>query len=96
MNYSISNTAEYGEYVSGPRIVNKEETKKRMKEVLTDIQSGKFTKEWMDECRNGQKNFLATRAKLAIKPNVLYLYIINKTTKIKPIIKDKIPASIES
>ena len=65
MRYSISNTAEYGEYVSGPRIVNKEETKKRMKEVLTDIQSGKFTKEWMDECKNGQKNFLATRAKLA-------------------------------
>jgi ketol-acid reductoisomerase len=65
MNYSISNTAEYGEYVSGPRIVNKEETKKRMKEVLADIQSGKFTKEWMDECKNGQKNFLATRAKLA-------------------------------
>ena len=65
MNYSISNTAEYGEYVSGPRIINKEETKKRMKEVLADIQSGKFTKEWMDECKNGQKNFLATRAKLA-------------------------------
>ena len=65
MNYSISNTAEYGEYVSGPRIVNKEETKKRMKEVLADIQSGKFTKEWMDECKNGQKNYLATRAKLA-------------------------------
>ena len=48
-----------------PRMINKEETKKRMKEVLTDIQSGKFTKEWMDECKNGQKNFLATRAKLA-------------------------------
>ena len=44
MNYSISNTAEYGEYVSGPRIIKKDETKKRMKEVLTDIQSGKFTK----------------------------------------------------
>ena len=65
MNYSISNTAEYGEYQSGPRIINKEETKKRMKEVLADIQSGKFTKEWMDECKTGQKNFLATRAKLA-------------------------------
>ena len=46
-------------------LVNKEETKKRMKEVLTDIQSGKFTKDWMDECKNGQKKFLATRAKLA-------------------------------
>ena len=68
MNYSISNTAEYGEYQSGPRIVNKEETKKRMKEVLAEIQSGKFTKEWMDECKNGQKNFLATRAKLAEHP----------------------------
>ena len=65
MNYSISNTAEYGEYVSGPRIIKKEETKKRMKEVLTDIQSGKFTKQWMDECKNGQKNFLKTRKDLA-------------------------------
>ena len=68
MNYSISNTAEYGEYQSGPRVINKEETKKRMKEVLADIQSGKFTKEWMEECKNGQKNFLATRAKLAEHP----------------------------
>ena len=65
MNYSISNTAEYGEYVSGPRIINKEETKKRMKEVLNDIQSGKFTKQWMEECKNGQKNFLKTRDDLA-------------------------------
>ena len=68
MNYSISNTAEYGEYMSGPRIVNKEETKKRMKEVLNDIQSGKFTKQWMDECKNGQKEFLKIRAKLAEHP----------------------------
>ena len=65
MNYSISNTAEYGEYVSGPKIINKEETKKRMKEVLSDIQSGKFTKDWGEECKNGQKNFLKTREDLA-------------------------------
>ena len=65
INYSISNIAEYGEYVLGPRIVNKEETKKRMKEVLADIQSGKFTKQWMDECKSGQKNFLKTRKDLA-------------------------------
>ncbi len=65
MNYSISNTAEYGEYVSGPKIINKEETKKRMKKVLEDIQSGKFTKQWMDECKNGQKNFTKTREDLA-------------------------------
>ena len=37
-----------------------------MKEVLTDIQSGKFTKEWMNECKNGQKNFLKMRKDLAI------------------------------
>ena len=43
MNYSIY-SKEYGGYVSGPKIINKEETKKRMKEVLSDIQSGKFTK----------------------------------------------------
>ena len=65
MNYSISNTAEYGEYVSGPRIIKKNETKQRMKEVLADIQSGKFTKQWMEECKNGQKNFLKTRKDLA-------------------------------
>ena len=68
MNYSISNTAEYGEYVSGPKIINKEETKKRMKTVLEDIQSGKCTKEWMDECKNGQKNFLKIRKELADHP----------------------------
>ena len=68
MNYSISNTAEYGEYISGPKIINKDETKKRMKEVLEKIQSGKFTKEWMEECKNGQKNFLKTREKLAEHP----------------------------
>ena len=65
MNYSISNTAEYGEYVAGPRIIDKEQTKKRMKEVLADIQSGKFTKDWMKECEGGQKNFLKTRKDLA-------------------------------
>ena len=43
MNYSISNTAEYGEYISGRKIVDSK-TKERMKEVLKDIQSGKFTK----------------------------------------------------
>ena len=46
MRYSISNTAEYGDYVTGPRIIT-EETKKEMKRVLTDIQSGKFTRDFM-------------------------------------------------
>jgi len=67
MNYSISNTAEYGEYVSGKKIVDGS-TKEKMKAVLKDIQSGKFTKEWMDECKNGQKNFLKMREELANHP----------------------------
>ena len=64
MNYSISNTAEYGEYVSGKKIVDSK-TKERMKEVLKDIQSGKFAKQWMDECKSGQKNFLKMRKDLS-------------------------------
>ena len=52
MNYSISNTAEWGEYVSGPRIITAE-TKAEMKRVLKDIQTGKFTSEWMQEYRAG-------------------------------------------
>ena len=67
MNYSISNTAEYGEYVSGKRIVD-EKTKEKMKAVLKDIQSGKFTKQWMDEHKSGQKNFLKMRQELAKHP----------------------------
>ena len=60
MNYSISNTAEWGEYVSGPRIVTSE-TKAEMKRVLEDIQSGKFTSEWMQEYHAGAARFKAIR-----------------------------------
>jgi len=67
MNYSISNTAEYGEYVTGKKIVDSK-TKEKMKEVLKDIQSGKFAKQWMDENKNGQKNFLKMRKELAEHP----------------------------
>ena len=64
MNYSISNTAEYGEYVTGPRIVTPE-TKAEMKRVLADIQSGKFTRDWMLENKVNQTSFKATRARMA-------------------------------
>jgi ketol-acid reductoisomerase len=60
MNYSISNTAEYGEYVTGPRIVTSE-TKAEMKRVLEDIQSGKFVRDFMLENQVGQPSFKATR-----------------------------------
>ncbi|GGH27251.1 ketol-acid reductoisomerase (NADP(+)) [Alsobacter metallidurans] len=64
MNYSISNTAEYGEYVTGPRIITSE-TKAEMKRVLNDIQTGKFTRDWMLENKVNQTSFKAVRAKNA-------------------------------
>ena len=62
MNYSISNTAEYGEYVSGPRVVDSE-SKKAMKAVLEDIQSGKFARDWVLENQAGAPSFLSMRAR---------------------------------
>ena len=62
MNYSISNTAEYGEYVTGPRIITSE-TKAEMKRVLNDIQTGKFTRDWMLENKVNQTSFKAVRAR---------------------------------
>jgi len=61
MNYSISNTAEYGEYVTGPRIITAQ-TKAEMKKVLDDIQKGKFARDWVLENKAGQASFKATRA----------------------------------
>ena len=60
MRYSISNTAEYGDYVTGPRLIT-EETKKEMKNVLKDIQSGKFARDFILEARAKYPMFLATR-----------------------------------
>ena len=62
MNYSVSNTAEYGEYVTGPRIITPA-AKAEMKRVLEDIQSGKFTRDWMLENKVNQTSFKATRAR---------------------------------
>jgi ketol-acid reductoisomerase len=67
MNYSISNTAEYGEYVTGPRIITAE-TKAEMKRVLEDIQSGRFARDWMLENKVNQASFKATRRRLAEHP----------------------------
>lgn len=60
MRYSVSNTAEYGDYVTGPRIIDAG-TKARMKEVLDDIQSGRFTRDWMLENKSGLASFKANR-----------------------------------
>ena len=67
MNYSISNTAEFGEYVSGPRLVTAE-TKAEMKRVLTDIQEGRFVRDWMLEVAAGKPTFNAMRRRDAEHP----------------------------
>jgi ketol-acid reductoisomerase len=60
MRYSVSDTAEYGDYTRGPRIVN-EQTRAEMKKILKEIQSGEFARQWMEENRSGRKKFLAMR-----------------------------------
>tara|TARA_Y100001970_G_scaffold187325_1_gene227912 strand:+ start:27030 stop:28049 length:1020 start_codon:yes stop_codon:yes gene_type:complete len=67
MRYSISNTAEYGDYSRGPRVIDSE-TRKRMKEILGEIQSGKFVTEWMSENSSGQPSFKAMRRRAAEHP----------------------------
>jgi ketol-acid reductoisomerase len=64
MNYSISNTAEYGEYTRGPRIVT-DETRAEMKKILEEIQTGRFAREWMLENRVNQTSFKAMRARMS-------------------------------
>ncbi|QEX15907.1 ketol-acid reductoisomerase (NADP(+)) [Hypericibacter terrae] len=67
MRYSISNTAEYGDYTRGPRIVT-DETKKEMKRILDDIQSGRFARDWVLENNAGQPSFKAMRRRAAEHP----------------------------
>jgi ketol-acid reductoisomerase len=67
MNYSISNTAEYGEYTRGPRVITPE-TKAEMKRILDDIQSGRFARDWMLENKVGQTSFKAMRSRSAQHP----------------------------
>jgi len=64
MRYSISNTAEYGDYTRGPRIIN-DAVKAEMKRVLDDIQSGRFARDWVLENAAGQASFKAMRRRAA-------------------------------
>ena len=60
MRYSVSDTAEYGDYTRGPRIVN-QQTRDEMKKILSEIQSGQFAREWIAENKTGRHKFLAMR-----------------------------------
>jgi ketol-acid reductoisomerase len=64
MRFSISNTAEYGDYTRGKRVVT-EETRQQMRDILREIQSGDFAREWIAENRAGQENFKRMRAEQA-------------------------------
>ncbi|HST33674.1 MAG TPA: ketol-acid reductoisomerase [Solirubrobacteraceae bacterium] len=64
MRYSISNTAEYGDYTRGKRVIT-DETRAAMKQILKEIQDGDFAREWIAENRAGQENFLRMRAEQA-------------------------------
>ena len=68
MNYSISDTAEYGEYVSGPRVLPHDQVKANMRAVLSDIQDGTFAGRWIAENKNGRTFFNSKRAALAKHP----------------------------
>ena len=56
MRYSVSDTAEYGDYTAGPRIVT-DETRAAMRQILADIQNGAFAEEWIEENANGRPSF---------------------------------------
>ena len=87
MRYSISNTAEYGDYITGPKIVT-DETKKAMKKILSDIQDGSFAKEWLLENQVGCPHFNAMRKNEAVQPlekvgtELRKLYSWNDTDKL--------------
>jgi ketol-acid reductoisomerase len=67
MRYSVSNTAEYGDFVSGPRIIDAD-TKARMKQILSEIQSGAFAREFILENKSGSVAFKAMRRRAAEHP----------------------------
>ena len=67
MRFSVSDTAEYGDYTRGPRIVN-DQTRAEMKKILAEIQSGQFAKDWINENKTGRKNFLAMREAQRTQP----------------------------
>ena len=67
MRYSVSDTAEYGDYTRGPRVIT-EQTRAEMKKILAEVQSGEFAKNWMNENRSGRKKFLDMREEAKNQP----------------------------
>jgi ketol-acid reductoisomerase len=90
MRYSISDTAEYGDYTRGPRLIN-DQTRAEMKKILEEIQSGKFAKDWMEENRTGRHKFLAMRE---AQQNTLIESVGGKLRAMMPFLKKKKEAGV--
>ncbi len=67
MRYSVSDTAEYGDYTRGPRVVN-DQTRAEMRKILSEIQSGEFARQWIEENKTGRKNFIKMREEARNQP----------------------------
>ncbi len=90
MRYSISDTAEYGDYTRGPRIIN-EQTRAEMKKILAEIQSGQFARDWMNENKTGRHKFLAMRE---AQQNQLIETVGGKLRAMMPFLKKKKEAGV--
>ena len=90
MRYSISDTAEYGDYTRGPRLIN-EQTRAEMKKILTEIQTGQFARDWMEENRTGRHKFLAMRES---QQNQLIETVGADLRKMMPFLKKKKEAGV--
>jgi ketol-acid reductoisomerase len=90
MRYSISDTAEYGDYTRGPRLIN-DQTRAEMKKILEEIQSGKFARDWMEENRTGRHKFLAMRE---AQQNTLIESVGSKLRAMMPFLKKKKEAGV--
>ena len=85
MRYSISDTAEWGDFVSGPRIIDAD-TKDRMKDVLTEIQTGKFAKEWIEENETWSSKIQCNSKKQ--KQNIKLKKLVQKLRAMMPFINE--------
>jgi ketol-acid reductoisomerase len=83
MRYSVSDTAEWGDYTVGPQVINAE-TRRTMKELLAKIQSGEFARKWIEENRAGRPNFYALRQK---EQNLLVEQVGAKLRALMPFLK---------
>lgn len=92
MRYSVSDTAEYGDYTRGPRIID-EHVRQQMRAILKEVQDGTFAQEWIEENKNGRKNFLAMRER---ERNLLIEKVGAELRKMMPFLQKPATATVSS